>query len=76
MMDSIGAGSAREQAQRAGQVYEQRLNALSPDRDLRAEEAVRAQERFNLALDAGLGDAGAPAGLGRPPARSLKPGSR
>jgi murein DD-endopeptidase MepM/ murein hydrolase activator NlpD len=51
MMDSIGAGSARDQAQRAGQVYEQRLNALSLDRDLRAEEAVKAQERFNLALE-------------------------
>lgn len=51
MMDSIGAGSAREQAQRAGQVYEQRLNDLSLDRDLRAEEAVKAQERFNLALE-------------------------
>ncbi len=50
MMDSIGAGSAREQAQRAGIVYEQRLTTLSGDRDLRAEEAVRAQERFNLAL--------------------------
>ncbi len=51
MMDSIGAGSAREQAQRAGQVYEDRLTVLSQDRDLRAEEAVKAQERFNLALD-------------------------
>jgi murein DD-endopeptidase MepM/ murein hydrolase activator NlpD len=50
MMDSIGAGSARDQAQRAGQVYEERLNALSQDRDLRAAEAVGAQERFNLAL--------------------------
>jgi murein DD-endopeptidase MepM/ murein hydrolase activator NlpD len=50
MMDSIGAGSAREQAQRAGQVYEERLDALSRDRDLRAAEAVDAQERFNLAL--------------------------
>ena len=50
LMDSIGAGSAREQAQLAGIVYEQRLNTLSQDRDLRAEEAVRAQERFNLAL--------------------------
>ncbi len=51
MMDSIGAGSAHDQAQRAGVVYEQRLNALSMDRDLRAEEAVRAQDRFNLALE-------------------------
>jgi murein DD-endopeptidase MepM/ murein hydrolase activator NlpD len=50
MMDSIGAGSAREQSARQQALYEERLNALSADRDLRAEEAVRAQERFNIAL--------------------------
>jgi murein DD-endopeptidase MepM/ murein hydrolase activator NlpD len=50
MMDSIGAGSAREQSARQQALYEQRLNALSTDRDLRAEEAARAQERFNVAL--------------------------
>lgn len=50
MMDAISAGDAREQAQRAGAVYEERLNRLSEDRDHRAAEAVRAQERFNLAL--------------------------
>ncbi|MBD1205731.1 MAG: peptidoglycan DD-metalloendopeptidase family protein [Rhodobacteraceae bacterium] len=50
MMDSIGAGSSREQSQRQQAMYEERLNALSGDRDLRAEEAARAQERFNLAL--------------------------
>ncbi|MFO1203601.1 MAG: M23 family metallopeptidase [Tabrizicola sp.] len=50
MMDSIGAGSAREQSVRQQALYEERLNALSADRDLRAEEAVRAQERFNIAL--------------------------
>ena len=51
LMDSIGAGSGREQALMQQDLYEQRLNALSTDRDLRAEEAARAQERFNLALD-------------------------
>ena len=51
LMDSIGAGSGREQALMQQGLYEQRLNALSTDRDLRADEAVRAQERFNLALD-------------------------
>ena len=51
MMDSIGAGSAREQTQRQQTLYEERLNALSDDRDLRVDEAVRAQERFNLALE-------------------------
>jgi hypothetical protein len=50
MMDSIGAGSAREQSVRQQALYEERLNALSSDRDLRAEEAARAQERFNVAL--------------------------
>ncbi len=50
MMDSIGAGSAREQSVRQQALYEERLNTLSADRDLRAEEAARAQERFNIAL--------------------------
>jgi hypothetical protein len=50
MMDSIGAGSAREQSARQQAMFEERLNALSADRDLRAEETARAQERFNLAL--------------------------
>ena len=51
MMDSIGAGSAREQSARQQVLYEERLNTLSGDRDLRAEEAARAQGRFNVALD-------------------------
>jgi murein DD-endopeptidase MepM/ murein hydrolase activator NlpD len=50
MMDSIGAGSAREQSARQQALYEERLNALSADRDLRAEETARAHERFNIAL--------------------------
>ena len=50
MMDSIGAGSAREQSVRQQALYEERLNALSTDRDLRADEAARAQDRFNVAL--------------------------
>lgn len=50
LMDSISAGSGREQVLRQQALYEERLNALSSDRDLRAEEAVHAQERFNLAL--------------------------
>jgi murein DD-endopeptidase MepM/ murein hydrolase activator NlpD len=50
LMESISAGSGRDQAQRQQTLYEARLNALSADRDLRAEEAARAQERFNLAL--------------------------
>ena len=50
LMDSISAGSSREQTQRQQALYESRLNALSADRDLRVGEAAGAQERFNLAL--------------------------
>lgn len=50
LMDSVGAGSAREQALRNQEMYEERLNALSDARDARASEAHTAQERFNAAL--------------------------
>ncbi|TCS67019.1 M23 family metallopeptidase [Primorskyibacter sedentarius] len=50
LMDSIGAGNFREQALRDQITYQQRLNALSSERDNRAEEALAAQERFNTAL--------------------------
>ncbi|MFT4149657.1 MAG: DUF5930 domain-containing protein [Paracoccaceae bacterium] len=50
LMDSISAGSSFEQVQRQQATFESRLNTLSLDRDTRAEEAVRAQDRFNLAL--------------------------
>ncbi len=50
LMDSIGAGNFRAQAQRDQLTYEQRLNALSAERDARAMEALAAQERFNSAL--------------------------
>ncbi len=50
MLDSISAGSSREQVQRQQTLYEERLNALSIDRDLRVEEAASAQMRFNAAL--------------------------
>lgn len=50
LMDSISAGTTREQVARQQTLYEQRLNGLSVDRDLRAEEAASAQDRFNLAL--------------------------
>lgn len=50
LMDSIGAGNFRAQAQRDQMTYEQRLNALSAERDARAIEALAAQERFNSAL--------------------------
>ena len=50
LIDSISVGSGREQAARQQVLYEQRLTALSQDRDARAEEAARARDRFNLAL--------------------------
>lgn len=50
LMDSIGSGNLRDQAQREKQLYETRLQTLSDERDSRAAEAAAAQERFNLAL--------------------------
>lgn len=50
IMDSIGSGNFREQAKRDQRTYETRLNDLSGERDLRAGEAIAAQERFNSAL--------------------------
>ncbi len=50
LMDSIGAGNFRAQALRDKSVYEERLNALSEERDMRAAEAVDAQDRFAAAL--------------------------
>ncbi|WP_172295940.1 M23 family metallopeptidase [Pseudoruegeria sp. HB172150] len=51
LMDSIGSGSLRDQAERERTLYEDRLATLSSERDLRAEEALAAQERFNAALE-------------------------
>ncbi|WP_370158840.1 DUF5930 domain-containing protein [Limimaricola soesokkakensis] len=50
LMDSIGSGNFRAQAQRDQMIYEDRLNVLSAERDLRAAEAAAAQERFSTAL--------------------------
>ncbi|MCA0274345.1 MAG: DUF5930 domain-containing protein [Proteobacteria bacterium] len=50
LMDSIGSGGAREQSQRELATYESRLDALSRERDQRAEEATAAQDRFAIAL--------------------------
>ncbi len=51
LMDSIGAGNFRAQAQRDQMIYEERLRVMSEERDMRAAEAVAAQERFAAALD-------------------------
>ncbi len=50
LMDSIGAGNFREQAKRDQRSYQVRLDEIARQRDLRAEEALAAQERFNAAL--------------------------
>lgn len=50
LMDNIGAGNLREQAEREKATYEYRLNDLAGERDLRAEEAESAHKRFELAL--------------------------
>lgn len=50
LMDSIGSGNFREQAKRDQRTYEERLNSLSHERDIRAQEAFDAQSRFNSAL--------------------------
>lgn len=50
MIDYLSADNAREQARRTVVEFERRLDALSRERDERALEAVRAQERFNQAL--------------------------
>ncbi|MGR3540650.1 MAG: DUF5930 domain-containing protein [Hasllibacter sp.] len=55
LMDSIGSGSVRDQAQREQEIYERRLNDLAAERDARAIEAAEARERFDTAL-AQLGD--------------------
>lgn len=51
LMDSIGSGNFRDQARRDQRTYEARLNALEAERDLRAQEAAAAQERFNSVLE-------------------------
>lgn len=50
IMDSIGAGNFRAQAARDRMIYEERLNAISAERDLRLAEAQAAQGRFTTAL--------------------------
>ncbi|MEM6310519.1 MAG: M23 family metallopeptidase [Pseudomonadota bacterium] len=50
LMDSIGSGNLRDQAERDLITYQTRLDDLSNQRDVRANEAVAAQERFNAAL--------------------------
>ena len=51
IMNALGAGNLREQAERQQGVYEERLNALAAERDLYAEEARLSHERFAVTLD-------------------------
>ena len=51
LMDTLSSGNAREEAERERAIYEARLNALSTERDDRADEAAKAQERFYVALE-------------------------
>jgi murein DD-endopeptidase MepM/ murein hydrolase activator NlpD len=50
LIDSIGSGNAKEQARLSYLAFEDRLDDLSAERDMRAAEAAAAQERFTLAL--------------------------
>ena len=51
LMDGIGSGSLRDQAEREQAIYEQRLNDLSAERDARAADALTAELRFNEAIE-------------------------
>lgn len=51
LMDSIGAGNFRAQAQRDQLIYEERLSAMAQERDTRSHEALEAHDRFTAALD-------------------------
>jgi murein DD-endopeptidase MepM/ murein hydrolase activator NlpD len=49
-MDAVAGADLRDQAIRDRAIYQQRLNQMAAERDLRAAEAARAQERFYAAL--------------------------
>ncbi|WP_128253645.1 M23 family metallopeptidase [Falsirhodobacter deserti] len=50
-MDGMSTGSGKVATARQQAIYEERLNTISDERDIRAEEAANAQARFSLALD-------------------------
>jgi murein DD-endopeptidase MepM/ murein hydrolase activator NlpD len=50
IVDMLGQGSGREMASMRTEVFAERLEDLSADRDLRVVEAASAQSRFNQAL--------------------------
>lgn len=51
VIDGMGADNLREQAMRQQEQYRLRLNEMADERDLRAAEAQRAQDRFYIALE-------------------------
>ncbi len=51
VIGTVSEGASRGETARAQQAFEQRLAALSAERDLRANEAAAAQGRFAVALD-------------------------
>lgn len=51
LIDSIGSGGAAERARLSYLEFENRLDTLSKERDLRAAEAAAAQQRFTVALE-------------------------
>ncbi len=50
LIDSISSGGSREQAERAQDAYQERLNLISHERDARAAEAQASQTRFSVAM--------------------------
>ncbi|MCW1920623.1 DUF5930 domain-containing protein [Rhodobacter sp. KR11] len=50
IVDMLGQANSRDQVASQTEVFAERLEALSADRDLRVTEAAGAQARFNLAL--------------------------
>ena len=50
LIDAISAGGVRDQADRAQEAYQARLNQMSEERDIRAAEARASQTRFSVAM--------------------------
>jgi murein DD-endopeptidase MepM/ murein hydrolase activator NlpD len=50
LIETIGSGNFRDQARRDQALYEERLNSLAAERDVRGRESIASQNRFNTAL--------------------------
>lgn len=51
LIDAISAGGVRDQAERTQLAYQDRLNQMSQERDVRASEAQASQARFSVAMN-------------------------